>query len=65
MEKKHAEHLIAALCDEYPITIDWEGGIYCGVTLEWDYKNRTVDLSMPSYIANALHKFQHNVPSKP
>jgi hypothetical protein len=27
--------------------------------LEWDYEKRTVDLSMPGYIAEALHHFQH------
>jgi hypothetical protein len=33
--------------------------------LEWDYKNRTVDLSMPGYIKAALHKYQHPVPARP
>jgi hypothetical protein len=30
--------------------------------LDWDYDNKTVDLSMPGYIVNALHKFQHKQP---
>jgi hypothetical protein len=33
--------------------------------LEWDYKNRTVDVSMPGYIKEALHKYQHPAPARP
>jgi hypothetical protein len=33
--------------------------------LDWDYKNRTVDLSMPGYIKAALHKYQHAAPTRP
>jgi hypothetical protein len=38
---------------------------YCGISLDWDYKNKTVDLSMTGYIDNALHKFQHKPPDRP
>jgi hypothetical protein len=33
--------------------------------LDWNCDNKTVDLSMPGYIANALHKFQHKQPDRP
>jgi hypothetical protein len=33
--------------------------------LDWDYKNRKVDLSMPGYIKAALHKYQHPAPARP
>jgi hypothetical protein len=33
--------------------------------LDWDYKKKTVDLSMPGYIVNALHKIQHKTPDRP
>jgi hypothetical protein len=49
----------------YNISSDWNGSAYCGFTLEWDYKNRTVDLSMPGYIKAALHKYQHAAPARP
>jgi hypothetical protein len=49
----------------YNISIDWNFTAYCGLTLEWDYKNRTVDLYMPGYIKAALHKYQHPAPSRP
>jgi hypothetical protein len=40
-----------------------QGGAYCGLQLDWDYKNRCVDLSKPGYIKAALHKFQHPPPT--
>ena len=54
--REHAEHLLAALSDLYTITTDWTGGRYVGLTLAWDYTHRTMDFSMPGYIANALTK---------
>jgi hypothetical protein len=33
------------------------------LTLEWDYKNGTVELSMLGYIKAALHKYQHATPT--
>jgi hypothetical protein len=53
------------LKQHYEVTEDWEGKLYCGILLKWDYENRTVDLSMPGYIENALHKFQQKLPNKP
>jgi hypothetical protein len=49
----------------YNISSDWNGGAYCGLTLDWDYKKRTVDLSMPGYIKAALHKYQYRAPARP
>ena len=57
--KKHAEHLIHSLTQLYKISIDWAGTLYLGLTLKWDYKARLVDISMPGYVTEALHKFQH------
>jgi hypothetical protein len=54
--KDHADHLLNALKQHYEVTEDWEGKLYCGILLKWDYENRTVDLSMLGYIENALHK---------
>jgi hypothetical protein len=57
--REHAEHLMECIKKNYNISSDWNGSAYCGLALEWDYKNRTVDLSMPGYINAALHKYQH------
>jgi hypothetical protein len=35
------------------------------MTLKWDYKNRTCDISMPGYVSNVLRKFQHGAPKHP
>jgi hypothetical protein len=63
--REHAEHLMACIKKKYNISSDWNGTSYCGLTLDWDYKNRTVDLSMPGYIKTALHKYQHPTPARP
>jgi hypothetical protein len=58
-------HLIDAIKSLYECTTEWDGTLYCGITLKWDYLARTVDLSMPGYMDTALHKFQHPLPSWP
>jgi hypothetical protein len=35
------------------------------MTLKWDYKNRTCDISVPGYVSNVLSKFQHDAPNHP
>jgi hypothetical protein len=62
---EHAEHLMECIKKNYNISSDWKGSAYCGLTLEWDYKNKTVDLSFPGYIKAALHKHQHAAPTRP
>jgi hypothetical protein len=63
--REHAEHLMACIRKKYNISSDWNGSAYCGLTLDWDYKKCTVDLSMPGYINAALHKYQHPSPAHP
>jgi hypothetical protein len=63
--KEHAQHLIDALETNYTVSKDWTGVLYCGITLQWDYSNKHVNLSMPGYINDALHKFQHPLPKWP
>ena len=36
-----------------------EAKVYIRINLEWDYVQRTVTLSMPSYVRKALNRFQH------
>jgi hypothetical protein len=62
---EHAHHLIAALETDYTVSKYWTGGLYCGITLHWDYSNKYVYLSMPGYIKDALHKFQHPLTKRP
>jgi hypothetical protein len=63
--KQHAEHLRDALLRTYELTTDWTATVYSGMTLKWDYKHRTCDISMPGYVSNVLSKFQHDAPKHP
>jgi hypothetical protein len=60
--KQHADHLRNALLQSYELTTDWAAKVYSGMSLKWDYKNRTCDISMPGYVSNVLSKFQHDAP---
>jgi len=51
------DHFLMALKLHYQVTEDWDASRYCGLTLTWDYTNRTVDLAMPGYIDRALKRF--------
>ena len=45
--------------------MDWTGGLYFGITLKWEYKQCTLDSSMPGYIQKQLQKYKHENPTKP
>ena len=61
----HAQHLVDTLKSLYTVTEDWTGKLYCGLTLDWDYIHRHVDISMPGYVARALQTLQHPPPTRP
>ena len=46
---------------DYTVTADWTGKRYIRKTLDWDYEQRQVHLSMPNYIKKALQLFQHKI----
>ena len=45
-DKADVNHLISNLEEVYTMTLDMEGKQYCGLDLDWDYKEQTVTLSM-------------------
>ena len=50
------------LCSaKYTISMDLEASLYIGITLKWDHTYGHVDLSMPKYVAKALHKFKKSL----
>ena len=50
---------------KYPaVATDWTGGIYCGITLKWNYAEGYVDISMPGYIKRLLAKFKYEPKKK-
>jgi hypothetical protein len=48
---EHAQHLVKAPESLYTIITEWPGTRYLGLTMDWDYKARIVDMSMPGYSA--------------
>ena len=63
MVREHDLHLKASLEDKYKVTTYWEGKLYIGIALKWDYEKVTVQLSMPEYVRKALRSFQHDKPN--
>ena len=59
VNKKNADHLVAALKGKYKISKNLTGSLYCGIDIRWDYKNRTLDLGMPGYIKTQLQRYKH------
>jgi len=64
--KEHADHLISALRKDYSkVEVDWTGGLYCGIKLEWNYQERWVDSWMPDYVQKKLTQYNHPKPKRP
>ena len=63
--KNDIDHLLTSLRHHYKVSIDWEGKNFCGLTLNWNYSDGYVDISMPEYVNKVLQKYQHPKPSKP
>ncbi len=53
-------HFIGAIIlTYYTLTKDWTGNLYCGIALDWDCKNRAVNILMPGYIKEKLQEYNH------
>ena len=63
--REDVDHLISSLEKHYDVTADWDGKIFVGLHLKWDYDNRTVDCHIPGFSQKALTRFQHLPPSSP
>ena len=57
--------MIKALQDLSTVSTGWTSALYCGLIIHWNYLQQHVDISMPSYVAATLHKFQHATPTQP
>jgi hypothetical protein len=62
--RQYIEHLLWAIKTHYKVSEDWEGKLYCGIILKWNYGEKFVDISMPGYIKKALQRFKHTAPKK-
>ena len=54
--KEHADHLMSVLRQEYEVEVDWKGSLYCGITLDWNYKKGYLDISIPKYVQKTAGK---------
>ena len=50
--KEHANHLVRTLKRKITVRKDWDGSLYCGITLECNYAEGYLNFSMPGYIKN-------------
>ena len=55
--KENTDHLIQAPQKLYTISIDWNGYLFCGIIIDWDYAVHTCDISIPEYLQTDLLKF--------
>ena len=46
------EHLVDAFQHYYQIFIDWEGNLYCGLSLDCAYNKITMNIYMPGCVKN-------------
>jgi hypothetical protein len=64
--KEDVDHLIATIKSKYnKLTKDWTGNIYCGIKLQWDYDECTLNISMPGYVVKQLQHYKHDSPPHP
>ncbi len=60
VDKADVNHLVTSIKSTYNLTKDWSGNLYCEIKLDWDYIERTVDISMPAgYISKKLQEYNH------
>ncbi len=58
--EENLKHLFASLQTEtYDIVEDWKGNLYCGITLDWNYAQRYVDIDMSKYVRQQLVQYAH------
>ena len=57
-DKADADFLISILQTKYELTIDWEGKLYLGMTIDLNRSNKehTITVSMPGYIQRLLQR---------
>ena len=57
--KDDVDHLLKYFSKHYTVLTDWEGPNYLGLTIDCNYREGSVDISMPKYVKNALGHIQH------
>jgi Reverse transcriptase (RNA-dependent DNA polymerase) len=55
------EYLFSTLRKNYEITVDMTASKFCGMTLEWNYEEGHVTISMPGYVEKARPSKKRNI----
>ena len=55
--EENAKHSLGVLKEFYEMEEYWTRSLYCGITLNFHYKNQYVDIAMPNYVPNQLLKY--------
>ena len=63
--KDYANHLLNSLKRHFAISTNWEELNYLGLTIDWNYSEEYVDISMTDYVRKALDKLQNPKPKIP
>ena len=58
-------HFLSTLRKYYNISVDENGSNYLGLTIDWNYRQGFVDISMPGYIPKLRSRLNHPQPSRP
>ena len=64
-DRAAVEHLFAAIREEYRLEVDWSASKYIGMTIEYNRKERWLQLSMSGYVEAALVRFGVERSGKP
>jgi hypothetical protein len=62
--KDDVDRLIASIKSTYKVTKDWTGNLYCGISLDWNYINQTVDISLPGCTKKKLQEYNQALPQR-
>ena len=60
--EEHRDHLLGVLNKYYNMETDYNGTLYYGITLKWNYEKGYVGMSMPNYVHKNLVKYKHENP---
>ena len=56
--------MLSILKSFYDVEVDLSRSLYCGITLDWQYRDKYVDISMPNYVQKQLEKYKWNKPKR-
>ena len=60
-KREDLEHFIAIMEELYELKVDWTGGQYLGIAIQFSDDRNAVSLSIPGYIAKAIERFSPNL----